>query len=361
MGSIRKISILGLYTMTRLEKFIDRLFANHRWVIHVLFWGLVLALYSVFFGRQNSNYGQTFFFVGLLIPVVVGTTYFLNYFLVPRYLLRERYGLFLIYFLYTLIISVFLEMMIMVLTFILLAEWQIKKMSAASIDLFFLLTSLLMVVFLSVAIKLLLHWRNSKEAYQKLMQEKAETELKFLKAQLHPHFLFNTLNNLYYLTTEKSEKAPQAILQLSEMLDYVLQSGKAVFVPLEVELKQLQNYIALEMLRYEDRIEVTTTVSAKTEGVTIPPMMLITLIENAFKHGVMKSTGKSWINILISSTPHHLQISIRNSRKNTDIGNGIGLLNLRNQLDLLYNKNYNLSVDNSSVNEFAVTLRLTYL
>jgi len=360
MGSIRKISILGLRTMTRLEKFIDRLFTTQRWIIHVLFWSLVLVLYSIFFGRQNSNYGQTFFFVGLLIPVVVGTTYFLNYFLVPRYLLRERYGLFLVYFIYTLILSIFLEMMIMVLTFILLAEWQIKKMSAASIDIFFLLTSLLMVVFLGVAIKLLLHWRNSKEAYRKVMQEKAEAELKFLKTQLHPHFLFNTLNNLYYLTTEKSEKAPTAILQLSEMLDYVLQSGKAVFVPLELELKQLENYIALEMLRYEDRIEVNTTVSGKIERATIPPMVLITLIENAFKHGVMKSAGKSWITVLISSTPQQLQISIRNSRKNNTAGNGIGLTNLRNQLDLLYDKNYNLSVDNSSVNEFAVTVQLTY-
>jgi len=95
---------------------------------------VVLALYVIFFGRQNSNYLQTFFFVGLLMPVTIGTTYFLNYFLVPRYLMRERYAFFLLYFAYTLIGSIFLEMNIAVLTFLLLAELQIRNMSPASID-----------------------------------------------------------------------------------------------------------------------------------------------------------------------------------------------------------------------------------
>jgi LytS/YehU family sensor histidine kinase len=92
------------------------------------------------------------------------------------------------------------------------------------------------------------------------MRDKIETELRFLKVQLNPHFLFNTLNNLYYLTTEKSNRAPQAILQLSEILDYVLHQGKAILVPLENELKQVDNYIALELLRYEDRIQIDKTI-----------------------------------------------------------------------------------------------------
>ncbi len=129
--------------MNRLESFLDYLFSRQRWVIHVFFWLLILAFYVVFFGRKNSNYLQTFFFVGLLMPVTIGTTYFLNYYLVPRYLMKERFGFFLLYFVYTLIGSLFMEMMISMLTFIVMAEIKITDMSPASIDIFFLLTSLL--------------------------------------------------------------------------------------------------------------------------------------------------------------------------------------------------------------------------
>lgn len=344
--------------MNRAEKFIDQLFTRHRWAVHTFFWMLVLGVYVIFFGRQNSNYLQTLFFVGLLMPVTICTTYYLNYFLVPRFLLHERYGLFLLYFLYALILSVFLEMIIVVITFILIARLQIKNMSPASIDFFFLMASLLMVVFLSVAIKLLLHWRKSKEDYQKLMRDKVEAELKFLKVQLNPHFLFNTLNNLYFLTTEKSEKAPQAILQLSEMLDYVMHSGKSEFVPLEQELKQAENYIALELLRYEDRVQVDTLVTGQLENCKIGPMILITLIENAFKHGVMKVAAKSWIKLSVDGNSEKVDITVCNSWKPKDPGNGIGLENLRSQLDLLYREKYKLLIDTEAPDEFLVNITL---
>lgn len=344
--------------MNRIEQLLDYIFTKHRWVIHIFFWMLILVFYVVFFGRKNSNYLQTFFFVGLLMPVTIGTTYFLNYFLVPRYLMKERYGFFLLYFTYTLIGSIFMEMMIAMLTFIVMAEARINDMSPASVDIFFLLTSLLMVAFLGVAIKMLLHWRTSKEDYQKLMRDKVEAELKFLKVQLNPHFLFNTLNNLYYLTTEKSDKAPQAILQLSEMLDYVMHSSKAVFVPLEKELKQVENYIALELLRYEDRVQLTTHFTGDFNKFEIGPMILITLIENTFKHGVMPIAGTSRINFVVEEQEKGLAISISNSANNAKPGNGIGLVNLRRQLDHLYKGDYSMEVVNSEANVFSVNLIL---
>ena len=344
--------------MNQVGKFLDYLFSRQRWVIHVLFWLLILAFYVMFFGRKNSNYLQTFFFVGLLMPVTISTTYFLNYYLVPQYLMKERYGFFLLYFVYTLVGSLFAETMISMLTFIVMAEVKIKDMSPASIDIFFLLTSLLMVVFFGVAIKMMLHWRRTKDDYQSLMKDKIEAELKFLKVQLNPHFLFNTLNNLYYLTTEKSDKAPQAILQLSEMLDYVMHSSKSVFVPLDKELKQVENYIALELLRYEDRIQVDSTVLGSSENHVIGPMILITLIENAFKHGVMKSTGKSWIRMKVECSASKIEIAISNSWRSKEAGNGIGLENLKGQLNHLYPENYSLLVNTNKPNEFSVNLFL---
>lgn len=342
--------------MNRFEKLLDHLFTRRRWAVHVIFWMLILLLYVVFFGRENSNYIQTFFFVGLLMPVTVGATYFLNYFLVPRYLMTERYAFFLLYFIYTLIGSIFLEMVVAMLTFIVMAEIQIQNMSPESFDIFFLLVSLLMVIFLGVSIKLLLHWRQSKEDYHKLMLDKTDTELRFLKAQLNPHFLFNTLNNLYYLSLEKSDKAPKAILQLSEMLDYVMRTASLIWVPLEDELKQVDNYIGLELLRYEDRVEVETVVTGKPEGYTIGPMILISLVENAFKHGAMKIAGKSWIKMSIDYSSERMAISVRNSWKKKVSGNGIGLSNLRQQLNLLYGEKVELSVDTNKPEEFSVSL-----
>jgi LytS/YehU family sensor histidine kinase len=341
--------------MNRTANWIDYLFTRQRWVIHIFFWLFVLALYVIFFGRKNSNYLQTFFFVGLLMPVTIFTTYFLNYYLVPNYLMKDRYAYFATYFVYALIGSLFLEMMISALTFIVMAELNIHDMSPASIDLFFLLASLLMVVFLAMGIKMLLHWKKSKEDYQKLMRDKIEAELKFLKVQLNPHFLFNTLNNLYYLSIEKSDQTPKAILALSEMLDYVLHEGKSQLVSLSREVTQLRNYIELEKLRYGNRLVVELTTNGNLESVTIPPMMLITLVENSFKHGAMPTADNSWIKIAVSNSDV-LRVEIRNSWKRIAMGEGIGLTNIKSQLEILFPQKHSLEIDSSQANEFGVVL-----
>lgn len=344
--------------MQRLEKTFDYLFNQQRWAVHVLYWICVFVLYILFFGRQSNSYSQTFFFIGALLPITIGTVYFVNYFLVPRYLLKENYLLFVVYFIYTVVVSVFLGMVTVVASFILLAEVQIKRMNAATIDFFFLLASLVMIVFLSMAIKLLLHWRQSKEAYEKLMREKVETELRFLKAQLNPHFLFNTLNNLYFLTSTKSERAPQAVIQLSEMLDYVMHASRSVFVPLENEWHQVENYIALELLRCEDRVQVQKRIDGELASHTIGPMLLLTLVENAFKHGVLKMTGPSWVHILLTCNESKFEVVVRNSRKVMPAANGLGLTNLKSQLTHLYGEQCTLVITDNFQDEFSVTLTI---
>ncbi len=166
------------------------------------------------------------------------------------------------------------------------------------------------------------------------------------------------MNNLYYLTTQKSEQAPQAILQLSEMLDYALHQGKLMRVPLENELKQVDNYIALEMLRYEDRIQLEKKITGDTSHHQIGPMMLITLIENAFKHGVMKVAGHSWIRIEIHCTSEKANIIISNSKRSEKMESGIGLDNLKRQLEHLFQDHYQLEVNSNQPDEFSVHLQL---
>jgi hypothetical protein len=344
--------------MNRLITWLDDIIIKKRWILHVAFWLATLLLYSIFFGRRNNNFLLTLFFVGLLMPVVVASTYFFNYYLIPRFMIRGRYFLFLLYSVYTILSALFLEIMVALLTFLVMAELRIQNMSPASVDIFFLLASFLLVLFLGVAIKMVSHWRQSKTDYQALMLEKIEMELRFLKAQLNPHFLFNTLNNLYFLSTEKSEHAPKAILALSEILDYVMRSGKKVFVPLTSELKQVENYIALELLRYEDRVQISWNVTGNIDQQEIGPMIVITLIENAFKHGVMPVTGKSFIGISLNAHENQIDISVRNSNHHTQTGNGIGLLNLKSQLDHLYHNKYKMKIDTEKHDEFVVTLVL---
>lgn len=344
--------------MNRVASWIDYLFTRQRWLVHFFFWLFILLFYVVFFGRRESNYIQTFFFVGLLLPVTIGATYLLNYFLIPRYLMTERFGLFALYFIYVLIGSLFMAMMIAVLTFIVMAGLRTQAMSPASFDLVFLLTSLLVVVFLAVAIKMVLHWRQSREDYQKLMREKVEAELKFLKLQLNPHFLFNTLNNLYYLASEKSDKAPGAIMALSQLLDFVIHQTKSEFIALEDEIKLVKNYSELESLRFEDRLELDLFIDGAIENKRIGPMMLLTLIENAFKHGVMKTVGRGWIRMNVIGEEDRVSISISNSFvEQTDAKLGIGLQNLQSQLILLYPEHHTFMIDKSD-SVFTVTLEL---
>jgi LytS/YehU family sensor histidine kinase len=289
--------------------------SKNRWVVHVAFWVFVLVLYSLLFAHGSNA----------------------------------------LYFLYTLVGALFLEMWIVVLTFIVVAELNMKAMSPGSINLTFLLTSLLMIIFLGVALKMLSHWQKSKDDYNQLMRDKIETELKFLKVQLNPHFLFNTLNNLYYLSIEKSDQTPKAILALSEMLDYVLHEGKSQVVPLSKEVTQLRNYIELEKLRYGNRLVVELTTDGNLESITIPPMMLITLVENSFKHGAMPTADNSWIKIAVSNSDV-LRVEIRNSWKRIAMGEGIGLANIKSQLEILFPQKHSLEIDSSRANEFGVVL-----
>jgi LytS/YehU family sensor histidine kinase len=177
--------------------------------------------------------------------------------------------------------------------------------------------------------------------------------------QLNPHFLFNTLNNLYALATEKSEKTPQAILALSELLDYVLHNTSSAFITLENEIQQTKNYIALESLRYEERLRIDFEIKGELMERRIPPMLLITLTDNAFKHGVMSSIQESWISLMVDCQSKHISIQIKNSLGTSKKlnGFGIGLENLKSQLQLLYGDKYRFEIIKTE-QQFQVNIEL---
>ena len=199
-----------------------------------------------------------------------------------------------------------------------------------------------------------------REKYHKLRIEKKEAELNYLKSQTNPHFLFNTLNNIYSLARDKSELAPESILRLSKILRFMLYEAGGVSIAIGDELKIITDYIALEKLRYDDSLLVTLNTDIENSKQPLPPLLLIPLVENAFKHGASETRNDPFVDINLNVKQMQLLFTVRNSVEDTtpvqELKENIGLSNLRKQLALLYN-DYDLSVGQDK-SVFASTLRI---
>jgi len=216
---------------------------------------------------------------------------------------------------------------------------------------------------IAAIIKLLKQWFTTQQINQSLKQEKLAAELKFLKAQIHPHFLFNTLNNLYALTLKKSAKAPEVVLKLSDLLDYMLYECNVSKVGLDKEITMLENYIELEKIRYGDDLTVDFQIDKASKSVLISPMLLLPLVENAFKHGVSAEINSKWIKINLETNNGSLQFSIENSKDPKSTNNketyteGIGLKNVIRRLELVYKDVHELKVSDNG-DSFIVVLKI---
>jgi two-component system, LytTR family, sensor kinase len=184
------------------------------------------------------------------------------------------------------------------------------------------------------------NYRKLKAAAQQLRIEKQEAELNYLKSQTNPHFLFNTLNNIYSLSRDKSDLAPESILRLSKILRYMLYETGGAFIAIEQELKIMTDYIALEKLRYDESLHVNFNTDIEDVKQAIPPLLLIPLVENAFKHGVSETRSQPFVDIHLAIKNRQLTFVVKNSAETSDPGTrvkeNIGLSNLRRQLQLLY-------------------------
>jgi LytS/YehU family sensor histidine kinase len=199
-----------------------------------------------------------------------------------------------------------------------------------------------------------------RQTTQQLQIEKQKSELNYLKSQTNPHFLFNTLNNIYSLARDKSDQAPESVLRLSKILRFMLYETGGAYISIEQELKIINDYISLEKLRYDESLHVSFEYQVEDMKQPLPPLLLIPLVENAFKHGVSETRNKPFINIHLSVTHQQLVFHIMNSNelmsKEKGIKENIGLSNLRRQLELLY-KDYNLTVEQGE-SVFKTTLKI---
>lgn len=199
-----------------------------------------------------------------------------------------------------------------------------------------------------------------KQATQKLRIEKQEAELNYLKSQTNPHFLFNTLNNIYSLARDKSDLAPESILRLSKILRFMLYETGGDYISIEQEIKVINDYIALEKLRYDDSFNVKYNYDIEDMQQALPPLLLIPLVENAFKHGVSETRIKPFVDIHLSVNKRQLELIVKNSTEPSSAGlivkENIGLSNLRWQLQLLYT-DYNLCVEQGE-SDFTAVLKI---
>ncbi len=202
-----------------------------------------------------------------------------------------------------------------------------------------------------------------KQRLLRLNEQKKTAELVALKNQLNPHFLFNTLNNLYALAIKKSDDTPKVIQKLSEILDYILYRCNEEFVSLNKEIELIENYLSLEKIRYEDRVKIAFSKNV-TGHEKIAPLLLLTFVENAFKHGVANEMNQANINIQITKKGAQLLFVVENSKPTTTVRKekkpSIGLTNIKQQLELLYPKAYDLIIENNA-NSFSANLKLDML
>ena len=203
-------------------------------------------------------------------------------------------------------------------------------------------------VFLSTAFKFSVDWFINEKVKKNLENEKLVAELAFLKSQINPHFLFNSLNNIYSLAYQKSDKAPEAIIKLSEIMRYMLQESNESRVKLAREIRYLENYIELQKLRFKGQAYIDLTITGDYMDKSIAPLILISFVENAFKHGVA-TDPENPIRILIAVEEKYLTFDISNKKSlfNKDRSSGIGLTNVRRRLDLLYSGKFVLAIEES--------------
>jgi two-component system, LytTR family, sensor kinase len=218
---------------------------------------------------------------------------------------------------------------------------------------------LLSVLFFAI-LKHIYDFIKLRQAAQQLRLEKQAAELNYLKSQTNPHFLFNTLNNIYALAREKSDLAPEAIMRLSKILRFMLYETGGAYIAIEQELKIIGDYIALEQLRYDESLRVNFNYDIEDMKQALPPLLLMPLVENAFKHGVSETRGHPFVDIHLSVHQRRLAFFVKNSTEGVSVeGNikeNIGLSNLRRQLELLYSDSH-LSVQQGE-SQFTATLKI---
>lgn len=341
-------------------------------LLHVLAWLSFVVGWLIYASLWGNNFYELVINKLCYLPPQILATYFLLYYQLPHQVYKGRYLSFVLLLLANMYVNTVWARWIKIYIYEPLMGQNLEKDSIWSIltELTPLIGQYLLWVAipaaLAIILKLLKTHFTEKERLEQLQKEKASAELNFLQAQLHPHFLFNTLNNLYTLSLQKSAMTPTMVLKLSEIVDYMFEECKADQVPIEKEIQLLQNYIDLELLRYGDRLALSFDHKVDDPTASIAPLVLLSMVENAFKHGASGDMGKPVIDIKLQVTRGHLYFRVYNSKMEkvqedeTAYKKGIGVANIKRQLGLRYPDRYQLEIKEEATS-YEVTLAIDLL
>lgn len=338
-------------------------------LLHLFFWTAVWFFFYYFFSYNSDDTAYVTWFSSFLLPLTMVVTYYMVYSLIPKYLLTRKYALFALYSFYLLVFSSYIIVLIIYGCLIFLLGFNISIMPPMGKNFYFILILVYIVAGVVGFISLLNHnyrtTSRNRELQNKILAAQLqlkEQELHYLKMQIQPHFLFNTLNTIYGFAISQSRQTPAIILKLSNLLDYILYRIDKPRVSLEEEVLHIREYIELEKMRFRDSLDAGFTCSEIGKDITIAPMLLIPFVENAFKHGTY-SEGSLHIKMDLKLKGERLDFEIRNSysgRDRKEESNGIGLENVRKRLELHYPGNYELDFDQSD-GWFSVSLSVLNL
>lgn len=356
--------------MTSIQTIIDKILAN-RVGTHVLYWTASVLLWAVVGTFGNDNKLEPLVNKLCYLPSQLIATYLLLYYQIPKLIDKKKYVRFILSFLLSMYVTTVLARILKIYVYEPVLNHDLAQDSIINI-----LTQIgsltfqyalwvYLFPFFTLIVKLVKDHFEEKQRIEVLKKEKAAAELGFLKAQLHPHFLFNTLNNLYTLTLYKSDEAPEIVRKLAEMLDYTLyqEQGTEISIPKEVAL--IQNYIDLELLRYGERLDFKFSHQIDTPHTKVAPLILLSMVENAFKHGASGDHERPQIHIDLQVKKEQLHFEVFNTKPKvvqadtTNIKKGIGLKNIKRQLVLLYPEQHTLRiVDRASTYKVILNINL---
>lgn len=317
-------------------------------LLHIIVWVAIVAL--IMYIATNGNILQATVVVFVYFGLINISIFYINYLLIlPTFLNRKKYlwcGLAMLilvfvfgflksglaYYYYDIVLVRGAKKHVM-------SFWDFYS-SAAFVSFFF--------IFLSTILKFVTDWFMNEKIKSNLENEKLISELAFLKSQINPHFLFNSLNNIYSLAYQRSEKTPQAVLKLSEIMRYMLYESNENKVALSDEIRYLENYIELQKLRFKDNAYIKFEVDGDIQNQKITPLVLISFVENAFKHGVA-TDKRNPITIVLNVVSNKLLFRVINKKnnQNKDETGGIGLQNVKRRLDLLYEGEYRFHIEDN--------------
>jgi len=363
MNLLIKTLILSFAENRRSIKMMKRLLYS-KLGIHASAWIIYILAYAFVYAEHEESFAKGFAIVFIELPVKLIVTYTIIFLLFPKYLKRKKYAQFAFWSFIAMIIASMAHRFI-VYNYV-YPVYYTQYLDTDFIDIARIVKGFINLLGISafiVALELGQVWFQDLQRNQELIREKLDAELKFLKNQIHPHFLFNTLNNLYSLVLKKSDDAEEVVLKISEIMRYMLYDSNTPTVNLSKEIKYIENYISLEKLRFNDRIDLSFNIYGDINSVQIPPMLLLPFVENSFKHSVSAEIEKAWLVLEVSVKENEIIFKAENSIKNTvqiaegDIASGIGLQNVKRRLELLYAGKYDLIVENDK-NTYLVILKL---